>query len=255
MMANAQRSVVITGAAGGVGRACVEHFHSQGWRVLAVDVRTPEPAFPTDVKYFQADISVAAEVDALSDRLNAELSDGLTALVNNAAVQITKPLSETSAEEWDAVHAVNLRAPFLLSRGLFPHMAKAKGAVVNVSSVHALATSSDIGAYASTKGGLLALTRSMAIEFAKDGVRANVVLPGATDTPMLQSGLERGHVAGKDMDARKTDLAGKILMKRLAAPSEIAKVIYFLADGEQSSYITGQSLVADGGALARLSTE
>jgi NAD(P)-dependent dehydrogenase (short-subunit alcohol dehydrogenase family) len=254
MMAT-KRSVVITGAAGGVGRACVEHFHAQGWAVLAVDLRQPEPTFAAGVKSFQADISIAAEAEALCDQLAAELGGGLAALVNNAAVQITKPLSETTPDEWDAVHAVNLRAPFLLAKGLYPHLVKAKGAVVNISSVHAMATSAEIGAYASTKGGLLALTRSMAIEFGKDGVRANVVLPGATDTPMLSSGLSRGHVSGKDLAARKADLANKILLKRLAAPEEIAKVIYFLADGEQSSYITGQSLVADGGALARLSTE
>jgi NAD(P)-dependent dehydrogenase (short-subunit alcohol dehydrogenase family) len=254
-MAETKRSVVITGAAGGVGRACVELFAAKGWRVLAVDVRQPQPAFAAGVETMQADISVAAEVDALADRLAGQLGGGLHALVNNAAVQITKPLAETSAEEWDAVHAVNLRAPFLLARGLYTQLAAAQGAVVNVSSVHAMATSSDIGAYASTKGGLLALTRAMAIEFGKDGVRANVVLPGATDTPMLSSGLSRGHVSGKDIEARKADLAAKILLKRLAAPAEIASVIYFLADGEQSSYVTGQSLVADGGALARLSTE
>ncbi|MEX2144231.1 MAG: SDR family oxidoreductase, partial [Anaerolineales bacterium] len=101
---------------------------------------------------------------------------------------------------------------------------------------------------------LLALTRSMAIEFAEDGVRANTVLPGATDTPMLTSGLGRPHLKG-DITARKADLASKILLKRLAAPAEIAKVIYFLADSTQSSYITGQSIVADGGVLARLSSE
>lgn len=254
-MAKVQQSVVITGAAGGVGRACVELFHQQGWRVLAVDVHQPNPVFAKEVKHFQADISISAEVEALCDQLSAELSGGLSALINNAAVQITKPIVETSAAEWDQVHAVNLRAPFLLSKTLFPHLAKAKGAVVNVSSVHALATSNDIAAYASTKGGLLALTRAMAIEFAMDGVRANVVLPGATDTPMLQAGLNREHVKGGSPAARKAALAEKILLKRLAAPEEIARVIYFLADSEQSSYITGQSLVADGGALARLSTE
>jgi len=254
-MAKAQRTVVITGAAGGVGRACVELFHKESWSVLAVDVRRPESAFAKDINYFQADISIAAEVDALCDQLGAELLQGLDALINNAAVQITKSLVETTAEEWDQVHAVNLRAPFLLSKALFPHLAKAKGAVVNVSSVHALATSNDIAAYASTKGGLLALTRAMAIEFAKDGVRANVVLPGATDTPMLQAGLNREHAKGGSPAARKADLASKILMKRLAAPEEIARVIYFLADSKQSSYITGQSLVADGGALAHLSIE
>lgn len=250
-----QRSVVITGAAGGVGRASVEFFHSAGWRVLAADVRKPEPAFPKEVSYFAADISLAAEVEALCDQLAGELPEGLHALVNNAAVQITKPLNETSAQEWDGVHAVNLRAPFLLAKGLYAALSKGKAAIVNISSVHAFATSADIGAYASTKGGLLALTRSMAIEFAPDGIRVNAVLPGATDTPMLDAGLDREHVKGMSAKARKEDLAKKILLKRLATPTEIARAIYFLADSEQSAYITGQSLVVDGGALARLAIE
>jgi NAD(P)-dependent dehydrogenase (short-subunit alcohol dehydrogenase family) len=251
----AQRTVLITGAAGGVGRACVEHFLEQGWRVIAIDVRNSQPALPAGVEYIKADIGIAAEVEALADRLLPELAGGLAALINNAAVQITKPLAETTSQEWDEVHAVNLRAPFLLAKALYAGLAAGRGAVVNVSSVHALATSAEIGAYASTKGGLLALTRAMAIEFAKDGVRANAVLPGATDTPMLHAGLARGHVSGAGPEERKAALESKILLKRLAAPAEIARVVYFLADGEQSSYITGQSIVADGGALARLSTE
>lgn len=251
-----QQTVLITGAAGGVGRATVALFLSEGWRVIAVDViKQPEPALPKQATFISLDISFAAEVDALADRLSIELPDGLHALVNNAAVQITKPLVQTSAEEWDRVHAVNLRAPFLVAKTLHPALKKAKGAIVNVSSVHAIATSAEIGAYASTKGGLLALTRAMAIEFADDGIRVNVVLPGATDTPMLDAGLSREHVKGSSLATRKADLAKKILLKRLAAPEEIARVIYFLADPKQSSYITGQSLVADGGALARLSIE
>jgi NAD(P)-dependent dehydrogenase (short-subunit alcohol dehydrogenase family) len=142
-----------------------------------------------------------------------------------------------------------------MARAFHGALKKAKGAIVNISSVHALATSAQIGAYASTKGGLLALTRSMAIEFAADGIRANTVLPGATDTPMLASGLDRGNSKLSKMADRKADLTKKILLQRLAAPEEIARVIYFLADSRQSSYITGQSLVADGGVLARLSSE
>jgi glucose 1-dehydrogenase len=251
-----QQTILITGAAGGVGHATVELFHQLGWRVLAVDVKEkPQPALPRDVVFLSLDISVPAEVDSLHKKLAAELKDGLHALVNNAAVQITKPLVDTTAEEWDRVHAVNLRAPFLLARAFHGELKKAQGAIVNISSVHAQATSADIAAYASTKGGLLALTRALAIEFAPDGIRVNVVLPGATDTPMLIAGLNRGHVAGADLEARKADLAKKILLKRVAAPLEIARVIYFLADGNQSGYITGQSIVADGGALARLSIE
>ena len=251
-----QPSVLITGAAGGVGRASVALFIKEGWRVLAVDVKQPlEPALPKDAVFVHADISVAHEVGALADSLSRELPDGLNALVNNAAVQIIKSLVETTPEEWDQVHAVNLRAPYLMARAFHGALKKAQGAIVNVSSVHALATSTQIGAYASTKGGLLALTRSMAIEFADDGVRANTVLPGATDTPMLTSGLGRGQPADGDVNEYRAELAKKILLKRLAAPEEIARVIYFLADPRQSSYITGQSVVADGGVLARLSSE
>jgi glucose 1-dehydrogenase len=250
-----QRSVVITGAAGGVGRATAEYFHAQGWSVFAVDVRKPEPAFSSAINYFPSDIGLAPEVEALCDRLSAEFPNGLHALINNAAVQVTKSLADTSIQEWDEVHAVNLRAPFLLFKGLYAALAKAKAGVVNVSSVHALATSADIGAYASTKGGLLALTRAMAIESAADGIRVNAILPGATDTPMLQAGLNRSHVSGADAAARKDALSKKILMQRLASPEEIARIIYFLADAEQSAYMTGQSMVVDGGALARLSTE
>jgi len=249
------RNVVITGAASGIGHACVEHYHAQSWRVWAIDQTQPVSPLPDGVTFIEADLSAAGEVDAVVDQLTQQLGGHLHVLVNNAALQVAKSLADTSVEEWDRVHAINLRAPFLLARGLYPMLSAVHGAVVNVSSVHALATSSDIGAYASSKGGLLALTRAMAIEFSVDGVRANAVLPGATDTPMLQAGLGRGHVQGGDVQQRKDDLASKILLKRLATPEEIARSVYFLGDGEASAYITGQSLVVDGGALARLSTE
>jgi glucose 1-dehydrogenase len=249
-----QKNVVITGAAGGVGRASVELFREKGWRVFAVDVRKPDPEFSDSISYLQADISVADQVELLCKTITAQ-TVGIDALINNAAVQITKSLADTAVEEWDAVHAVNLRAPYLLAKNLFSALSRVTGTIVNVSSVHALATSANIGAYASTKGGLLALTRAMAIEFAPQGIRVNVILPGATDTPMLDAGMNRGHVKGADANARKQDLADKILLKRLAKPAEIASAIYFLADNEQSAYITGQSLVVDGGATARLSTE
>jgi len=250
-----QPTVLITGAAGGVGRATVERFIKEGWRVLAVDVKQKgAKALPKQALFVHADLSVAHEVEALADSLSSQVPDGLHALINNAAVQIIKSLIETTPEDWDHIHAVNLRAPYLMVRGFHAALKKAQGAIVNVSSVHALATAGQIGAYASTKGGLLALTRSMASEFAADGIRANAVLPGATDTPMLASGLGGGNVSIPDMKERKTNLAKRILLKRLAAPEEIANVIYFLADSRQSSFITGQSIVADGGVLARLSS-
>ena len=254
-MARERKIALITGASGGIGFASVEVFAAQGWRVLAVDLNQPQGPFPGNTEFFPADLSVPGEIHALCDRLSAELPNGLDALVNNAAHQMTKSLIETSAEEWDHTQAVNLRAPFLLTKSFYPLLKQARGSVVNVASVHALASSAGIGAYAASKSGLLALTRAMAIEFSGDGLRVNAVLPGATDTAMLEAGLEREHIKGGSKQARKSDLSRKILLKRLAVPEEIARAIYFLADSEQSAYITGQSLVVDGGALAQLSTE
>ena len=110
-------------------------------------------------------------------------------------VQVAKPLVDTTVEEWDVVMATNLRPAFLLAKMAYPlFKAAGGGAIVNVSSVHAVQTSANIAAYAASKGGLLALTRAMAIEFARDNIRVNAILPGAVDTPMLRAGLDRGHV-------------------------------------------------------------
>jgi NAD(P)-dependent dehydrogenase (short-subunit alcohol dehydrogenase family) len=102
---------------------------------------------------------------------------------------------------------------------------------------------------------LLALTRAMAIEFAPDSIRVNAILPGAVDTPMLRAGLGRGHVGHGDIQERLDNLARKTVSGKVGKPAEIARAIYFLADNEQSSFMTGQAMVVDGGATARLSTE
>jgi glucose 1-dehydrogenase len=247
-----ERIALVTGAAGGIGGACVHRFTEAGWRVFALDQHEPEAKFAGPVTFFVVDNSDASAIDTFCFSFLRDFSAGLDTLVNNAAVQITKPLTSTTLEEWEEVHAVNLRAPFLFTKYLYPSLKRVKGSVVNVSSVHAFATSSNIGAYASSKGGLVALTRAMANEFSKDGIRVNSILPGATDTQMLVDGFARS--GGKSF-MNKEILASKILLNRLASPDEIARAIYFLADDKQSSYVTGQSLVVDGGALAHLSTE
>ena len=249
------RTVLITGAAGGIGRATVQLFASSGWRVIGVD-RAPfgEP-FPADGLYIQSDISIGGNLETIFSQAH-HYTGALNALVNNAAVQIARPLLETSVEEWDAVMASNLRSVFLSVKLAHPLFKSAGGgAIVNVSSVHAVATSANIAAYAASKGGLLALTRAMAIEFAPDNIRVNAILPGAVDTPMLRAGLNRGHVSGGDIQTRLDNLARKTVNGRVGQPSEIAHAIYFLADETQASFMTGQAMIVDGGATARLSTE
>lgn len=250
-----RRTALVTGAAGGIGRAAIHHFAANGWRVIGVDRAAFGDDFPPAGLFIQADISLGEELERIFSRAQAFTST-LDALINNAALQIAKPILETSVDEWDAVMASNLRSVFLGVKLAHPLLkAAGGGAVVNVSSVHAIQTSANIAAYAASKGGLLALTRAMAIEFAPDNMRVNAILPGAVDTPMLRAGLSRGHAGGGDIYARLDNLARKTVNGRVGQPEEIARAIYFLADSTQSSFMTGQALVVDGGATARLSTE
>jgi len=249
-----KKVVLITGAAGGIGGAAVEKFLQNDWNVIGVDRKEQSDTFPAQALYVQADISKPEDIGKIYEQTRA-YSPYLNAVVNNAALQVSKPILETTAEEWDLVIASNLRSVFLGAQFAHPLLKKAGGgAIVNVSSVHAIATSVNVAAYAASKGGLLALTRAMAIEFARDEIRVNAVLPGAVDTPMLRDGMSRGQHGGSTLEERLENLARKTVNGRIGQPEEIANTIYFLANDE-SSFMTGQALVVDGGATARLSTE
>lgn len=230
--------VVVTGAAGGIGSATCELLDGYGWEVIPMD------RLPIDHPHaLQVDIADAVAVtEALSGLPRVD------ALVNNAAVQLYKSLLETTVEEWDAIAAVNIRGAFVCLKAVHRQLAAARGSVVNVGSVHASATSHSIAAYAATKGGLSAFTRAAAIEMAPLGVRVNVVLPGAVDTPALRDGFSRQ--AGAEQK-----LVDQTPLRRIGHARDIAHAIAFLIDRERSDFITGQDFVVDGGALARLSTE
>lgn len=254
-MDNQSRVMLITGAAGGIGRATVRHFCEAGWTVIGVDRSEFGEGFPANGLFIRADISRPDHLQTIYDQARS-FRPYLSAVINNAAYQVSKPLLETTVEEWDEVIASNLRSVFLGAKLAHPLLlAGGGGAIVNVSSVHAVQTSANIAAYAASKGGLLALTRAMAIEFARDNIRVNAILPGAVDTPMLRSGFERGHLSGGSVQERLENLASRTVNGRIGMPAEIAHAIYFLADSTQSSFMTGQAMVVDGGATARLSTE
>lgn len=248
-----QPVVVITGSAGGIGAAGARVFAAAGWHVVGVDRAGGAP--PDGVaRFVQADIADEAANRAIFEGVAAQ-EGRLDALVNNAAIQIAKRLVETEPAEWDQVMASNVRAVYLAIRHAHPLLKQSGGSIVNVSSVHAVATSVGLAAYVASKGALLALTRAAALELADDGIRVNAVLPGAVDTHMLRSGLARGHVSGGSIEERLADLGRKHVVGRVGRPEEIGEVILFLADSARSGFVTGQSLIADGGATARLSTE
>ncbi|MDA8021278.1 MAG: SDR family oxidoreductase [Thermoanaerobaculia bacterium] len=252
-----KRVALITGAAGGIGSVTVDVFRDAGWSVVGVD-RRGTPSDSDGVRGVHADVAVESEVEAIFEEIEA-IEGRLDAVVNNAAIQVCKPLLETSLEEWNTLLQNNLTAAFLVSRRAVPLLAQSAGAVINVSSVHALATSKNKAAYAATKGALLALTRAMALELGESGIRVNAVLPGATDTPMLRAGLLGDRAATEVQTGEEErlldELSAKHVLGRVAQPEEAAEAMLFLADSRRSSFVTGQALVVDGGATARLSTE
>ena len=245
------KTVIITGACGGIGRATVDAFHAANWRVIGVD-RSERPDGLAVDEFVQADLGAPDGVAQIRRAL-AHV-DRLDALVNNAAVQINKPLIETSDEDWAHVMDTNVRAAFQMIREFHPALAAVRGAVVNVSSVHAVATSMNVAVYAISKGALGALTRSAALELAAEGIRCNAVLPGAVLTPMLEDGLSRRpHPDGPDGNLQA--LVDRTPLGFVARPEQIAPTIVHLADTDLSPYTTGQMVIVDGGATIRLGTE
>jgi len=239
-----KRVVLITGIGGGIGGATSEVFAENGWIVLGIDRKRVSGCFSA-MEVYRADVSNESQVSHIFDNIKMRFGR-IDAIVNNAAIQVCKPILSTLPEEWDAVMDSNLKAAFYTTIHGYRLMGEHGGAIVNISSVHAINTSKGVAAYAASKGGLVAFTRATAIELADAGIRVNAVLPGATDTSML-----REHLTSKDLEL----LASKTVIGRVAQPREIAEAILFLADNNRSSFITGASLVVDGGATIKLSTE
>ena len=246
-MSSALKVAVVTGVCGGIGASIASHFRQEGWIVAGLDLL--DHCTTEDVaQYFPVDLADEEAVDAGFAKLSTAV-DHVDVLVNNAAVALTKPLLETTVDEWDEVMATNARAALLCTQRAYPLMRSHGGAIVNVASVHAIATSLTKGAYSASKSALVALTRALALELAPSSIRVNAVIPGAVATSMLRPpGREEEHDAAMDFLVRRTP------MQRVAEPKEIASVVYFLATGD-SSYITGEGVVVDGGVLARLATE
>ena len=250
--------VVITGACGGIGRGAATAFRRAGWHVIGIDQSDRDAGVEVD-EFIQADLASdkgVATIDKGVATIRRQLNhvDRLDALVNNAALQVNQPLAQTTDEEWTAVMNTNVRAAFQMIREFHPALSVARGAVVNISSVHAIATSTNVAVYAISKGALVALTRNAALELAAEEIRCNAVLPGAVMTPMLDAGLSRrphpdGPTGNLDALIERTPLGF------VATPEQIAPTIVHLADTDLSPYTTGQMLVVDGGATIRLGTE
>jgi len=231
---------LVTGAASGIGRACVQRLVAAGTAVAAVDLDT-ERLGDLDALALAADVADDAAVQAAVARAEAELGP-LDAVVNVAGITGSADAAEchvTPVDEWRRVLDVNLTGPFLVCRAALPGMLeRGAGSIVNVASVAGLVAFPGRCAYSASKGGVVSLTRSLAADYAARGIRANAVCPGMVDTPMTSWRLEQG-------DLRAAVLA-KIPAGRVATATEVAEAVALLA-GDTLVYMNGAMLVLDGG--------
>ncbi|MGW8375032.1 SDR family oxidoreductase [Streptomyces sp. ODS28] len=241
----AGKTALVTGAARGVGREVVRLLHQRGARLLALD-RRPQvqdlaAEFP-GVETLVADIAEEATSDTAVRRA-LELFGGLDILVNNAGRALNKPVTETTAEDWDAVMAVNARGSFLLAREAFRAMReRGGGAIVSTGSYSGTVALPEGAAYSASKGALAQLTKVLAVEGGPLGIRANLVAAGVTETDFLDT-------FRTDSRAYLASFADAQPLGRVAQPAEIAEVLCFLAS-PRAGFVTGAVVAADGGFTA-----
>jgi NAD(P)-dependent dehydrogenase (short-subunit alcohol dehydrogenase family) len=243
----ADKGTVITGGTSGIGLATAARFLEEGARAFVVGVDGAElgsalAGLGGDVTGTVADVSLEADIDRLVTEAESALG-AIDVLVNNAGIARKARFLDTSAEMWDRTIAVNLRGMFLVARAVARRMTETgrPGVIVNMASTNALGGEADLAAYNASKGGVLQLTRTMAVELAGRGIRVNCLCPGFIDTPLND--------ALGDEDAFREYERTQIPLGRRGTAEEVAAAYAFLAS-DDASFIHGAALVIDGGQTA-----
>ncbi|WP_326791497.1 SDR family oxidoreductase [Streptomyces sp. NBC_00841] len=237
------RKVLITGAGSGIGREMTRLFLEEGASVIGADL---DPSnVPAGAHQFKVDTSSEDDVAQLFTAARDTLG-GVDILCNNAGIGSTTSVLDATVAEWDRVFAVNVRGTFLCTKYALPYMLDQKaGVIVNTASVAGMIGLADRASYAASKGAVIALTKQVAVQWAKDGIRCNCVCPGTVDSPWVGRLLEQSD----DPQRRRAELVARQPLGRLAQPVEIAKAAVYLAS-DDAAFVTGTEFVIDGGILA-----
>lgn len=247
----------VMGGTTGIGRAVADLLHARGAAVSifgaarsADGVDAKLDALAAGMAAFTGDGSVGKDVAAALAR-TAEQFGGIDVLICSAAIHPYGTAETTDEPTWDRVMAVNVKSAYLVAHhGIDYLRRRGGGAIVNVASNQGSSTVPNLAAYATSKGALLAFTRSLAMDYGAENIRANTVSPGPIDTPLLRVAAEK-FGGGASLDAVYAEWGQKVPVRRIGQASEMAEVIAFLAS-DRASYVTGADFVADGGLLAKL---
>ena len=240
---------IITGSSKGIGQGCARVFAGEGAAVVIVS-RTEGPglAMVKEIQdkdgraiYVQTDVSQSEPVQNMIKRTIEEFGK-LDILINNAGYHISKNVYETSEEEWDFIINTNLKSVFLCSKYAIPYLRKTKGCIINISSMVGLVGQSNAGAYSATKGGIIAMTKGMALDFAQDGIRVNCICPGWIKTLLVDDWFSQQ----PDEPKAREYINSVHPLGRIGTIEECGRAALFLAT-EDSSFMTGSILTEDGG--------
>lgn len=244
------RVALVTGAAGGIGHAICKRFAEEGIRVVATDLNGEAleklaedlSSLPGEVVPMTLDITDMAAVEAVVKRVESE-HEKIDILVNNAGWDVAKPFVETDPELWEKLISVNLMGPLNLQRAVLPGMIDSGGGkIINMASDAGRVGSSGESVYSACKGGIIAFSKTLAREQARNGILVNAVCPGPTDTPLLRSFVGEGEYGDKIYEGLKR----AIPMKRLGQPEDLPGIVAFLASSD-ADFITGQTISVSGG--------